>query len=235
MAAYHRDVQLLPTLESIFNQQGSIRFEVIVVEDGYDGGKTKDVCNRFPVRYFCRTDRPPREFSNPAIPNNIGIRQARGEVLLLQNSEIKHVTPNVIRRLAEPVLAAPMESHFPTVVAWDESGEYYSYYINTTHIRRPLYFCQAVNRAVVEDMRGFDEDYVGYGYDDDDFANRLSAKGIQFVFHEEEDVLVHHQYHERYEPGDMDASMAKNAEIFKRKLSSEGPTRNLGREWGLLK
>jgi glycosyltransferase involved in cell wall biosynthesis len=233
MTAYNRSHLLPATLESIFKQQYS--FEVIVVEDGFDGGETKKVCEKFPVRYFCRRDRPELDFSNPSVPNNIGIRQARGKVLIFQNAENIHLTVDSIQQLSEVVLANPKITAFASVWAADPNGNFMQWYVHPEFIPRPLFFCQAIDKEIVLHMRGFDEDFLYYGCEDDDFTRRLAQLGINNKFMR--DVIVKHQWHPPCEkPEDTDRSnmhRAINAQLYKEK-AIETPVRNINREWGKI-
>jgi len=233
MSSYHRSEQLGKTLDSLICQH-DVPFEIVVVEDGFDGGLTKAVCDRYPpqlVRYFCRTDRPNVEFSIPTIPNNIAIRQARGKVLLIQPAEIRHVTEGSILKLVQPVLSNPCISNFASVSSLGEDGKHVCWIIHHELKPMPLYACQAVDRAAVMYLRGFDEDFVGYGFDDDDFSFRLQCMGVGFMF--SKDVVVEHQFHGQY--SDMKEQCWKNGDLFRKKMKDEIPVRNVNREWGRLR
>ena len=233
MTARRRALQLEQTLPSIYSQ-GFKDFEVICVEDGDDGGATKAICERYGVRYFRREHRPDRPYSNPAVPNNIGLRQAKGEIILIQNAEISHVSEELINRLCGPVREDAMVSTFTSVMALNADGTDKSWYVHSKHNPRPFFFCQALKKSVVERLRGFDEDYLYYGYDDDDFALRLKFAGIELRFMD--DLLAHHLWHES---SGFCYGLDDNRRTFEKKLAQMmrreiGVERNLGREWGSL-
>ena len=87
--AYKRAALLEHTLETL-SKQTFKDFEVVVVEDGNDGEDTRRLCETFrlqvPIRYFQRSNRPNLLYSNPSIPNNIGLRNAVGEIVVPQNA-----------------------------------------------------------------------------------------------------------------------------------------------------
>ncbi len=58
-----------------------------------------------------------------------------------------------------------------------------------------LAFC--IHRTTFNETGGFDENFLGYGAEDTDFAERFHYKGCQLVFSPEE---VLHQYHTKYSP-----------------------------------
>ena len=226
ITSYRRAKLLRHTLDSIFVQQGD--YEVIVVEDGWDDGETEMLCKeQYPVKYLRRTKRPDLPFSNPAIPANMGIRAAKGEILILQNAECSHVSPNLIKTLSERVTEDTAQ--FPRVEALDVNGGHLLWFTheNDGLAQRRFFFCGAILRKTIIDIGGYDEDYLYAAYDDNDLSDRLQAMGIKEVVNP--DLLVYHQWHER--PG---WSAAENAEVFHRKQGANFTiARNQGREWGI--
>src|SRR5208282_2446977 len=101
MTTFNRPFLLRETLASI-NRQGIRNLEVIVVDDGNDN-KTQEICKQFNATYI-KVNRPkPATYCNPARPINIGIKHAKGNVILLQNAECKHIDPQTITKLARTV------------------------------------------------------------------------------------------------------------------------------------
>jgi GT2 family glycosyltransferase len=86
-------------------------------------------------------------------------------------------------------------------------------------------------------IRGFDEDYLYAGWEDEDIAQRFVASGIQFIF--SPDAIVHHQYHPSAAGNDLACRQAEiNAQLFidkqqQRARRDIGDVRNIGREWGV--
>jgi glycosyltransferase involved in cell wall biosynthesis len=232
MTAYKRPKQLENTLASIYAQDFK-DFEVIVVDDGVDE-QQRIVCRTYPqIKYIPRFHRPGHLYSNPAIPNNIGMRAASGDIILLQNAECMHITPNTIESMVDPVRQNPMVTTFASVLALKPNGTPFMWYCHRIHSARPLFFCQALKRDVVNQLRGFDEDYIYYAFDDDDFAFRLKTLGLEFKFLD--NVLVHHQWHP--ETGCYGNNINQGIWEQKMKDMAEGKigiARNLGKEWGQL-
>jgi hypothetical protein len=199
ITAFNRNPQLHKTLTSIARQKHEGELDVIVVDDG-DGRHghppARFLCEQFGARYIsCR--RPASiHFRNPSLPNNIGIRAASGDVVILQNAECCHEDPDTIQRLSEPVFAAlasslPQVATFAHVIALSPDGTPQQTYCSPA-VRRPYFFCGAVSRELLVRLRGFDEDFCGAGYDDDDLAVRLAGEGCRLVY---TDAKVHHQWH----------------------------------------
>ena len=232
ITTYNRNAQLTATLNSIRAQDFS--GEIIVVDDG-DGAHGHPsaglVCAAHGVRYFHLARPASTQFRNPAYPLNVGIRAATGDVIILQNAECKHVDPQAIAKLAAIVLASPsLRAVFARVVAINEDGSEMMVYCGPEN-PRPYFFCGAIRRSVLLQLRGFDEDFTGAGYDDDDLALRLHCEGAEFLF---TDTLVHHQWHS---PAGVYADAEAMRVLYEQKCAAMtrgelGTVRNVGRDWG---
>ncbi len=168
MPYWNRGVQLDRTLESIAVQHYP-KLEVIIVPD---------------VRKRTAT------WMNPAPLWNEGIRRAQGQVLILQNPECRHVTPDTIARLVE---LGKQDVNFASVMALQEDGSNDQWYCHGEHRREPWFFCGAIHKDLVLEAGGFNESFTGYGGEDVDFAGRLSKVNANFIWRD--DVLAQHQWH----------------------------------------
>jgi GT2 family glycosyltransferase len=231
ITTFNRNAQLARTLASIRGQR--FEGEVIVVDDG-DGAhgypSAKLLCDTYGARWIPLRRPASLQFRNPAYPNNVGIRAATGDVLILQNAECKHIDPKTIEKLTVPVIADPSVVTFARVVAMQQDGSQGMLYCGQEN-PRPYFFCGAIRRENLLRLRGFDEDFTGAGYDDDDLADRLGASGIQFIF---ADVMVHHQWHK---PAGSYDDVENMHALYRQKLAAMlrgelGLVRNIGRDWG---
>ena len=68
------------TLDALLSQEGAETMEVITVDDGSTDG-TESILQNFPVRVFRK------ENGGPASARNVGIRNARGEIILFIDSD----------------------------------------------------------------------------------------------------------------------------------------------------
>jgi GT2 family glycosyltransferase len=201
ITTFNRNPLLARTLASITRQVPTLPFslEVLVVDDGdlrHGHPSARFLCEQFGARYIsCRRPASPA-FRNPALPNNIGLRAASGDVVILQNAECEHQSPDTIASLTAAVLtepASPPRAVFAHVLALDPAGHPTQSYCGPDN-PRPYFFCGAIRRELLVRLRGFDEDYRGAGYDDDDLAARLAGEGVEFLYPPL--PLVHHQWHE---------------------------------------
>lgn len=229
ISTFNRNTQLAATLASIRSQ--FFAGEIIVVDDGdlsHGNPSAAFVCGMFGATHIpCR--RPASSsFRNPSYPNNVGIRAATGDIVILQNAECKHADPQTIAKLT--ALVTPTNAVFARVVALNPDGSPQMVYCGPEN-PRPYFFCGAIQREHLVRLRGFDEDYDGVGYDDDDLADRLAGLGIEFVY---TDILVFHQWHL---PAGAYTDVSKMHNLYQEKTASMlrgelGVERNIGRNWG---
>ena len=231
ISTFNRNPQLYQTLASIRWQKYAGGLEIIVVDDGdlsHGYPSAKFVCGRFGAKWI-RCCRPAStSFRNPSLPNNMGIRAAAGEVVILQNAECRHDAPDNLARLT--ALVTPTRAVFARVLSQQEDGTVGMLYCGEEN-PRPYFFCGAIRREWLLRLRGFDEDFSGSGYDDDDLGDRLAGAGVEFVF---SDVAVTHQWHP---PAGTYSDVAEMRALYQEKTSAMlrgelGLERNVGKTWG---
>lgn len=227
MTTFNRPRQLLNTLTSISKQFPYPDLipapEIVVVDDGTDD-RTAGICHSFNVKYI-KLNRPVSDqYRNQARPMNVGIRAATGDVVILQNAECKHMATNVVASLTS--LVTDSNCVFTRVIQVNDDGSRGVVYCGPEN-PRAYFFCGAIRRDWLVKLRGFDEDYQNYGWEDDDMADRLQRSGVEFVF---TDIEVHHQWHE---PAGVQGDMSAGRAMYDWKRSTD-VVRNLGREWGAL-
>lgn len=185
----NREKQLERTLESI-KMQTRQPDEIIVVTDDSNGA--------------------------PHISHtwNKGAKQATGEILILQNAEVKYTTPEDIESLVRLLEdnTSSLISTYASCQYLKQNGEVEGWYIHPEFNPRFLNFCQAVKRYDYNLIGGFDECYIGYGSEDADFSFRLLWSGVQPIILR--NVIVQHQWHEHNIVPNADALGNKNKERF---------------------
>ncbi len=222
ITTYNRPAQLCNTFISV-SQQSYKDYEIIVIDSGTDD-ETPKICSQYGAKYIKVA--LPLGYGNPAYPINVGLRLAKGDIVVLQNAECKHTDPNTIEKFVS--LVTDNNAVFANVIALKEDGSRMREY-SGKEVPDPCFFCGAMKRAWFEKLRGMDEDFVTPHYEDQDFKDRMQKAGIEFVF---SDILVHHQWHEYL------ATEYKIAKVLYEKKTREmaageiGITRNLNREWG---
>ena len=140
--------------------------------------------------------------------NNVGLRAARGEFLVLLNNDT-YVTPGWVRGLcnhlrAEPGLGllGPVTNNIGNEakldIRYDSMDEMMQKAALHTRahpgrrlpLRTAAFFCVAMRRDVYERVGDMDEDFgVGF-FEDDDYCRRVEQAGLSVAC--AEDVFVHH-------------------------------------------
>jgi glycosyltransferase involved in cell wall biosynthesis len=211
MAYLNRKALLDKTLESIRNSQIK-NYELIIVDDGSDEPL---VCDEAKV---IRIEPKDKWWSNPVIPFNMGFKEAKGDVVLIQNPECYHIG-DVLTYVTEHIelndyisfscYAMPQqqteEFHrgiFPkmnnSAVTHTEKSGWYNHPI---YAPVGYHFCSAISRQVLNAIGGFDERYAfGVAFDDNAFIRTIKRWELNVRIVDNPYVL--HQYHPPMSYGD---------------------------------
>lgn len=210
MSYYNRISQLRYTLQTIACSR--VRdFEIIIVEDFCDAKHSLDkIQTQFPdlpIKLIRMRDLLPRKnYCNPCIPYNIGLRAVKGDKILLQNPEcahmgdvLQHVQDNVNDQvyLSYHCYAATknetqvLQSGQPMPMFTHKKSRWYN------HVQERPYgyhFAAGLTRDSLCRLNGFDERYAqGFDMDDVDLIHRVMLMGLELRFIA--DPWVVHQYH----------------------------------------
>lgn len=226
MSAFRRQEQLDVTLRSI--HESSVKdYELIIVDDASPVPLKCDEAN------VIRVEPKDKWYSNPCIPYNRGLKEAKGDVIVIQNPECYHVgdvlgyvrnrigdgvylsfacyaiNRNETQKLARGEMP---QIKMRTFRRPEDNGWY-----NHAHFRPVgFHFCSAITRKDMDKVSGFDERYAeGVGFDDDDMVKRIKKAGIRVVIVDNPYVL--HQFHmpHSYMMPDMKARHNRNKMIFR--------------------
>lgn len=215
--------RLHATLNALFMLAPSrLCFEVLVVNDGA-APEIKAVADLFPVRY-AEIVRESVRWRNPGRAMNVGIRNAEGYVTIINHSGIVARTPFI-----EPIFEAVSgDTGVAPLARIEENGR------EVSGSQRPYLLLGGVLTAHLQRLRGYDEDFTEYGYEDDDLAVRLGAIGVRFDHRV--DIVGEHLWHPRH---DLGAEMERMRTLHYQKMEEFragrlGVERNLGREWGAI-
>lgn len=196
----------------------------------------------------------------PVLSNNIGIRQARGEIIVITGPETLQYEKNIEKSLTfinrkecgyGLVFKANIESTKKIEKEWNDLKE--KSLINILQIpgsqseclcKHPhppgyLYFL-VVNKKYILEIGGFDERFLGgLCAEDDDLANRMNLNNIKPVF--ENGIIGIHQNHsfDKLDGIHTDRNSEKgrklweyNIKLMKENLSNKTINPNYNIEWG---
>lgn len=254
IATFNRDNLLELNLKSLARQQlNKNDFEVIVINDGLDTEKTKEIVNKFSdslnIKYIFSGKRNTKEKSiwrNPGFAYNYGAQVSSGEYIFICGAEIYHENKTINLMLSD------IKKSKNTMVIPSGKDDRDGIYTNALfknlnpnnygklfNLNTRLPFLMCIPRSKFFEINGYDEDMIGIGYDDDDLVTRLKKVGLNYL---ESEAKIIHLFHKRT-PDNYVNIKNENTKIFHDKMvllnnqifeakRHENPVRNIGRAWG---
>jgi len=240
-------------LYSLAKQKSDYPFEVIVLNDGIEDD-TEKVCDEYKdklnIKYIFTGQRNKEKifWRIPGFAINIGIKQAKGEVIIITCPEI-FIIDNCITQMIDPILKNPK---LITITDGKFDGKYkvkneaiflkyieknkgiidkYMPYNKIPQLQVCLPFFMGIAKKELIEIGGYDEDFVGYCFDDNDIVDRLKYNGCSY--HRLKARIVHlwHLRHKFNSP-EINKLWNYNKNLYeKRKKLIK---RNIGKEWGKL-
>ncbi len=237
-------------LYSLAKQESPYPFEVIVLNDGIEDG-TKELCkeysDRLNIRYIYTGHRNEEKtiWRCPGFCLNIGVKRAKSNYIILTCPEIFHLDKFAVKKTIEK-LQAKRKIMVKPVGFDDQKNEYLSHVIETNgeissrfdlnkmvELHTTLPFFLGFHKEEFTCIGGYDEDMIGWAYDDTDLIRRMQCYSIKY---ESIDSKIVHLYHPRHRQGiDENRKMfLHNKNIYEQKMKSGVLYSNKGREWGVL-
>jgi len=181
-------------------------YEIIVLNDGKEGDRTKEVCDYFKekyglnIKYIFTGERNVFDkyvWRVPGAVFNIGAKVALGEILILSSPEMFHLERNSINKLVKPLLTNSKLLTIPNGKD-DIKGVFLNHlkkikhkYDVTTRYNIPfpckvlntkLPFCMGITKKQFDAIGGFDKKFFeGFCFDDNDFVDRLIQDGCSYM------------------------------------------------------
>ena len=241
-AYYNRKKQFYETLKSIANSKFK-NFELIVVDDcSLPEHRLEEYLKEFSFLKIIRIEKENKWHINSCVPYNIGIREAVGDIIILQNPECLHVH-DVLTYVNENIddskyitistYALDEESTQTQLKNYDintikkfiekspqeleirNKGQHMGWYNHSKFRPTHYHFCSAITKKNMNKLNGFDERYsYGIGYEDNEFLERV--KRLKLKLSIADDILVIHQYHPKvyYEMPKFKNLNNKNNKLF---------------------
>ena len=190
---WNRPEPLRKALEGLAAQNDAPPFEVLVIENG--STVTDSLGPVFPrFRFLRRVER------GVCAARNMGLREARGELLIFLDDDVVPIPQFVAVHVAAHHGSAGRVVIGHTEFIPDENSVSYSARRQTAEasqwaqqlLRRPETRCApsdfstgnfSLRRDLLLAVEGFDESFDPYGVEELDLALRLEAKAAEFVFH----------------------------------------------------
>jgi glycosyltransferase involved in cell wall biosynthesis len=229
MAYYNRREQLIRTLNTI-RQYGEP--EIIVVDDA-----STERIDDLGVSVI-HIEPKDKWWLNPCIAYNMGFAQASGDIVIIQNPECLH-TGDILKyceRLTEGTMfsfaAYSMDrsiAEYPQLpgetyrrMALNEPQRcqisHHGWYNHSVYRPVGYHFCNAIFRADLQKIGGFDERFgPGVARDDDEILLRIKRAGINVQIID--DPFVIHQKHERTDYRKLVNDRQRNENLYNQVLN----------------
>ena len=245
--AFQRVYLLKWTLFSLAEQNISFPFETIVVNDGVPD-QTEELCKKYKeqlnIKYIFSGQRNlsgELKWRIPGFAINIGAKQSSGNVLIIAGAEMFHLN-STIEKLTKPVLKDPSLLSIPE--GWDDNSTFLDilnshdgkYNLNSVKkynkLEVKLPFLMGISRDKFFSIGGYDEDFTGIAYDDNDIVNRLLLSGCRYCQTNAKTIHLYHRGHKTYLNKKEEEQWLYNKKLY---LERKGMiVRNKDREWGKI-
>lgn len=245
ITSYKRPNLLYWGLHSIARQTCKYPFEVIVLNDGTED-ETEEICKSFSdlmnIKYVFTGHRniDGEKWRVPGFAFNVGAKLSRGEILFLSCAEMFHMGNSI-----EEMISI-LESNNRSIVTCngrDDLNKRFLDKVSSTNgnvtdsdfnmcgnlqDQLPFFLCFYKNPFM--EIGGYDEDFVGLAYDDNDIMDRLKKVIPGFIRSNSKCV---HLWHERFglSTNEIKTLYNLNKRLYETRINII--VRNSGKEWGV--
>jgi glycosyltransferase involved in cell wall biosynthesis len=237
---FKRNGLLRLNLSSLMGQPESSDIEVIVLDDDHvSDAECRAVAREFGATHVHSGSTKSEEMWRiPGFAINIGARLSKTDRLLICCAEMYHLNATIFEMLSvvdrsRVGIPASVKDDKGSVTGALDAGEPVSSEMvgPLRELDTKLPFFMGVHKRDFFDIGGYDEDFTGVCFDDDDFTERLVAHGCEYKV---SDAALVHLHHPRLRYGDstVKARWDKNKAMYEARKGVV--LRNEGREWGKL-
>lgn len=214
---YERLGQLFKTLDS-FKSHGYSNFEIIIVDDGSKTDPiSEELLNQYSFEIYVINMPLDKTYTNPSVAYNRGFLKAKGDIIIIQNSECLHLN-NVVDHARANVREDNYITYACFSLSKDETIELISkpeldlarlekkvtksstedgkmiWKNHSKHRPKALHFTSVITKGNLDKLGGFDKRYAnGTSYDDEEILERI--KRIPLNVQIEDKIITVHQWH----------------------------------------
>ena len=235
-------------LSSLAKQTFPFELETILLNDGIHD-ETEQLATQFKdklnIKYLFTGQRNLADqmiWRVPGYALNIGVKQATGDIIVFCCAEIFHLN-NTIELLTSIYMEDGSDKVLAMPKAKDDNSSFLNHLEKTNGVidmslynaQSPLInvkfpFFLAMKKQEFVDIGGYDEDFTGTDYDDEDLVMRLLNNDCHHV---ETEALAIHLWHPRLVmTRERIPRFEHNKRLFEQRRGIIN--RNVGREWGVL-
>jgi glycosyltransferase involved in cell wall biosynthesis len=242
LGSFNRPTLLDKSLFSIGAWNTETEFEVVVINDGVDDA-TEDVCakysNSLDIKYIFSGQRNAngiiRRMAGFAL--NIGVKQSKYDNIILSCAEIYHLNNAIdltAKHIQDNILVTPRFMYF------DDTGNFTKTLTNGNRIPINIesvmnitmpYFMGMCKKHFI-DIGGYDEDFIGYAAEDNDFVGRLLFMGCNFFYTDARVVHLFHGGRCDSQKHPENSAWAYNYNLFESRRGQVN--RNIDKKWGVI-
>lgn len=215
--------------------------EIIVLDDGLFND-AKIITEKYGFKYLHTGHNTQLNWRIPGFAINIGAKMAQGDVIIITCAEMYHIN-NCIDLLLEPFKSDTLcltipdgrqdhQSKYLDSLRKDNGHVPHIYETGCCHLKNELPFLLGVNRDIFLAINGYDEDFTGQAFDDNDIVDRLIGYGC---YYQKTEAHVVHLHHHRAFPGrsvDGNTRWNYNRVLYENRKGTI--VRNKNKEWGVL-
>ena len=232
-------------LFSLTKQTTSFAYEVIVLNEGIEDD-TQKTCNQYKdklnIRYVFTGQRNKNgiKWRIPGYAINIGAKLAKGEIIIIACPEI-FIVDNCLQQMVD--IVSNNKNLITRTYGLDDNKGVILKHIEKTGgilpkqipqlptLQTHLPFFMAINKEKFISIGGYDEDFVGVCYDDNDIIDRLKQNGCSL---HQINAKIIHLYHPRLRYGNEDVRklLNLNKKIYEDRRGIM--IRNKNKDWGKL-
>lgn len=241
ITTFNRTNLLKYNLESLSKQNlDNFEYEIIILDEGKQTEEIDNLLLNYNNIKYINTGitKKDNEWRCPSFAINIGLKQAKGDYIILMCAEIYSID-NTIEELIRPLLNGDKYLTIP-INAYDDDKTTLNSLDKKENIKinqdkklnTYIPFIMGMKKEEIIKIGGYDEDFTGIGYDDNDIIERLKLNGN---VHLQVNCSAIHLWHERFSYDDnspVKKRIEYNREIFEKRKGTV--TRNESKEWGVL-
>jgi GT2 family glycosyltransferase len=232
--------ELLEFNLSSLSGQNLDRTELIVLDDGHElDVDCRSLAKKFGCRYIhSGASKSGELWRIPGFAINIGARVACGEYIIICTAEMYHVNSTISLTLE---CLSPNNVVIPEVV-YDDRGDIIEKLRGGISVTEPdtsrlraldprLPFFMGFSRDSFIRIGGYDEDFTGVCWDDNDITDRLIADGGKYVTTSAQVVHLFHNRH-NYRSSEIKKRWLHNKHLYDSRKGTV--VRNQDRIWGRI-
>lgn len=251
VSSFNRPHLLKWGLLSLSKQVCKYKFDVLVINDGLPDDETYNLCKSFSSKLKMKylftgqrnLNRKEPWWRIPGYSINIGVKAVQSDIIILACAETYLIDVDTVESMIDYLIQHPTTTISP--IGIDDRGGYLEKLESGLRITSADFDNDTVNsrlnltvpvfkglfRKHFIRLGGYDEDFKGIGFDDDDLSYRFQVYGMSMDSIPKRMV---HLYHKRLWNPALGEREIYNRDLYYSRRRPGNIIRNKGRDWGVL-